>query len=338
MRTFFEHYDATKVLQKFENVLGVRPDTSCQRTEFQLPEKMGEGMIGSYRFHDGLALFVIAADLYQDWTWVFDSRKSSPVYFLFPLSGHISEEKPDGLVLKPLHTFLVKQPGGVARNMVLKKGEPVRLAVLRIDHEVFFDKKACGLEELPEKMRQIVSRGCSTGINYLMPPDSTAPEALQLINDVIHCPHSGLLRTCYVEAKARQLLAWAMQRMLREEDKPDWIDKADLLKIHKAKEILISDLKKPPTIPELSREVAINRQKLKRVFKSVYGKTIYQYLLSERMKAAKKLIAERQLTVAEVAATVGYASSSHFSRRFKEHFGMSPGHFFQLVWRKTRES
>lgn len=61
-------------------------------------------------------------------------------------------------------------------------------------------------------------------------------------------------------------------------------DENILKKIKEAKEILITELKNPPTIAELARKVSIPEYQLKSGFKELYGNTIYGYALAKKWK------------------------------------------------------
>lgn len=54
------------------------------------------------------------------------------------------------------------------------------------------------------------------------------------------------------------------------------------------------------------------------------GATLRGLLLTERMNAARLILAERDADVADAVAATGYASRSHFARHFQQAFGMSP--------------
>jgi AraC-like DNA-binding protein/quercetin dioxygenase-like cupin family protein len=54
------------------------------------------------------------------------------------------------------------------------------------------------------------------------------------------------------------------------------------------------------------------------------GETLRGLLLSERMRAAHLILAERDADVAEAIAATGYTSRSHFARHFHEAFGVLP--------------
>ncbi|QEL22480.1 AraC family transcriptional regulator [Bosea sp. F3-2] len=55
-------------------------------------------------------------------------------------------------------------------------------------------------------------------------------------------------------------------------------------------------------------------------FKALTGSTPIQYVKAMRLHEARLMIARRDKTIAEVAASVGYASPAQFSRDFKRHF------------------
>lgn len=92
----------------------------------------------------------------------------------------------------------------------------------------------------------------------------------------------------------------------------------------KARELLLEDIANPPSIKELAYKSAINEFKLKKGFKELYGQTIYGYLQSYRLNEAKKLLEKNEINVGEASALVGYKSIGHFSKIFKEHFGIKP--------------
>jgi AraC-like DNA-binding protein len=60
-------------------------------------------------------------------------------------------------------------------------------------------------------------------------------------------------------------------------------------------------------------------------FTELVGESAMRYVTRWRMSTALVRLAERDLTVAEVANSVGYESEAAFNRAFKRHVGMSPG-------------
>jgi AraC-like DNA-binding protein len=60
-----------------------------------------------------------------------------------------------------------------------------------------------------------------------------------------------------------------------------------------------------------------------RMFRDVFGSTPHDLLIEARMELAKRLIANSDLAISEVAASVGYESRYAFARLFKKRVGMT---------------
>lgn len=74
-----------------------------------------------------------------------------------------------------------------------------------------------------------------------------------------------------------------------------------------------------------------------RVFKAVTDNTAISYISQLRINKASALLATSTLSVAEVAAVVGYSDVCYFSRCFKRQKGVSPA-FFQKDARKKQNN
>ena len=59
------------------------------------------------------------------------------------------------------------------------------------------------------------------------------------------------------------------------------------------------------------------------------------YLARRRAEIAAGLLVGSQLPVGTIGAKVGWFDASHFSRRFRDHFGLSPVDYRQRFARST---
>ncbi|MCS3797682.1 helix-turn-helix transcriptional regulator [Niastella sp. OAS944] len=97
-------------------------------------------------------------------------------------------------------------------------------------------------------------------------------------------------------------------------------------KVKEAEAILIANLQKsPPRLSAIAKTLALSESTLKRYFKIIYGKSIYEYYLNRKMELARTLMMQRPHTVNEIAELMGYEKVSHFIEIFKKHHGFSPG-------------
>lgn len=68
-----------------------------------------------------------------------------------------------------------------------------------------------------------------------------------------------------------------------------------------------------------------------RSFRDVFGSTPHDLVIQARMDLAKDLIANSDLAISEVAASVGYESRFAFARSFKKHVGLTATRFRQEI-------
>lgn len=81
---------------------------------------------------------------------------------------------------------------------------------------------------------------------------------------------------------------------------------------------------RPLTIKDLSRRVAMNECYLKKGFKALTGKTVYDFQHERRIARAQQLLQQEGRSVSEVAETLHFSSISHFSTAFKKATGLKP--------------
>ena len=77
-------------------------------------------------------------------------------------------------------------------------------------------------------------------------------------------------------------------------------------------------------INALSSEMCMSRASFFRKIKSLTGVTPNSFILIYRLNRAAGMIRSREYRLNEVADLLGFSSQSHFSRCFKQHFGITP--------------
>jgi AraC-like DNA-binding protein len=97
-------------------------------------------------------------------------------------------------------------------------------------------------------------------------------------------------------------------------------------KVKEAEAILLEHLQKtPPRMGMIAKTVALSESTLKRYFKLIYGKSVYDYYLNKKMELARTIMLQKPYSVNEIAELMGYEKVSHFIEIFKKHQGCSPG-------------
>lgn len=80
-------------------------------------------------------------------------------------------------------------------------------------------------------------------------------------------------------------------------------------------------------VSRLADQVGLHRSRLAALFRKETGMSVKAYLTRHRMDEACRLLSETDLSVAEVADSVGYPSYVAFAIRFKARVRMSPLHW-----------
>ena len=82
-------------------------------------------------------------------------------------------------------------------------------------------------------------------------------------------------------------------------------------------------------IAALARSASVSPAYFSRSFKSAFGETPHQYLMSRRMERAMALLRAGELSVTEVCFAVGFSSLGSFSTQFRRFVGDSPSAYRQ---------
>jgi AraC family transcriptional activator of mtrCDE len=79
------------------------------------------------------------------------------------------------------------------------------------------------------------------------------------------------------------------------------------------------------TLDALAAEARVSRATLVRIFRRVAGLAPLAFLSELRLELARHRLASTNMSLAKLAAEVGYDSESSFARAFRRRFGVSPG-------------
>jgi len=155
----------------------------------------------------------------------------------------------------------------------------------------------------------------------------TTPEMQVILQQILQCPYRGAIKQMYLEGKVLELMALQFTQFAAAHSAvPDQVPlKANEIEcLHHAREILMQQFERPPSILALARQVGLNDCKLKQGFRQMFGTTVFGYLREYRLEQARLLLADGQLNVQEVARAIGYTHAGHFASAFKRKFGVNP--------------
>ena len=85
------------------------------------------------------------------------------------------------------------------------------------------------------------------------------------------------------------------------------------------------------SVPFVAHHVDMSPSYLTALFHKHLGISPGEYIRRVKLQESKQLIRENKLNFTEIAAELQYSTVHHFSRQFKEKFGMTPSEYAKLV-------
>jgi len=160
-----------------------------------------------------------------------------------------------------------------------------------------------------------------------------SPSMSIVLSQLFHYNLHPSIKNLYYKGKGYELLSLYFNRTEdpNAEQCPFLIDEENVMKIRKAKEIIISNMAEPPGLQELADQVKLNLKKLKMGFKQIYGDTVYGFLFDYKMDYARKLLDSGSYNVNEVGLKIGYSTGSHFIAAFKKKFATTPKKYLMAI-------
>ncbi|WP_223550234.1 helix-turn-helix transcriptional regulator [Aestuariivivens sp. NBU2969] len=153
-----------------------------------------------------------------------------------------------------------------------------------------------------------------------------SPSMAIVLNQMINYSLNSSIKSLYFKGKAYELLSLYFNRSEEAdvEQCPFLVDETNVIKIRKAKDIIVARMAEPPTLQDLADEIGLNIKKLKEGFKQIYGDSVFSFLFDYKMEFARKLLESGENNVNEVGHKVGYSTASHFIAAFKKKYGTTP--------------
>lgn len=91
-----------------------------------------------------------------------------------------------------------------------------------------------------------------------------------------------------------------------------------------AVELMEANIREPISQLDLANYVGLSQRQLQRLFQRCLMSTPSRHYLQIRLLRARELLHQTRLSLVEIASMTGFVSSSHFSKSYKEHYGLSP--------------
>lgn len=105
------------------------------------------------------------------------------------------------------------------------------------------------------------------------------------------------------------------------------LSRRDLERLAAARRMIDNQWSEKLTIDAIARACALNRSKLTRGFREIYGCSVSEALSERRLIEARRQLLITDLPVGVIGYRSGYSNNASFTRAFGRRFGVSPSDF-----------
>lgn len=136
---------------------------------------------------------------------------------------------------------------------------------------------------------------------------------------------------CFEEAAAAQLISvfTMLSRNIKSADKN--IASADSDRIYSSLKFIYKNYNTALTLSQLADIEHLSVSRYRTIFKRCTGFSPQDYIITLRIQRACELIAQSDMTVKEIAESVGYQDQLYFSRIFKSRMGIVPNRYKEYI-------
>ncbi len=91
-----------------------------------------------------------------------------------------------------------------------------------------------------------------------------------------------------------------------------------------AAELMEANIEEPLSLDIVADKVGVSRRQIERLFKRHMGTVPSKYYLEARLRRARALLLQTDLSIMEIAVACGFESPPHFSRCYRSQYGCTP--------------
>jgi transcriptional regulator GlxA family with amidase domain len=95
-------------------------------------------------------------------------------------------------------------------------------------------------------------------------------------------------------------------------------------RLAQAVRLMEAHIDQPLTVSAIARRTGVTARTLESIFRRSIGESPGAYYLRLRLQAARRLVLDTRVAMADVAGRCGFSSSAAFSRAFSRAFGAAP--------------
>lgn len=304
-------------------------ELDCDVSTLKLPADIGKGNFTGINWDTGLGLLTFEGVFAKDTYWEFGHVAPQPLYVLIFQKGKMilsHNQLEDPITLRPSQSVLFVGGESPYTRIHFSAQEETQFSILQIDRIRFYELAQCKPEEVPASFAKVIHDRMGNEPYLYIGNFGYALHTLQ--DEVLQNPYQGLARKSFFLAKSMEIFAKTLAQFNKVEnpDKPNHflVRKADLETLARLISQIKNRLHEDLRIPLLAKEAHMSVSKFKMTFKTLTNQPVSSYIRELRLARARFLLLSTDDNIVNIAQRVGYSNAGHFSKRFRERYGVLP--------------
>ena len=306
------------ILIKLAHLLG----TEVNNRRLEIPEKFGKGYCAGFVFNEHIQMLISNYELNEDIDVKNPDADASKRIIFFKFQNIFPN--PESLITGKRSEII---PSVLIATSRINTDDIISIhtntATINIEVDVDYLNRLFDLSEKSSILQSLLQNA-----QPLLFEQMIYPSLLKIVDEIVTESIDETFKLFFLRIKAEELICRLLIELEKRDEKHLYpLNIRDIQTIYKVKEQILEHLETPPIINELAANANMSPTKLKRLFKQIFGNSIFSYYQDFRMKEAARLLKSEKLSVSDTGYRLGFTNLSHFSRVFHERIGMKPKQF-----------
>lgn len=332
---FVREASVIDTIRRFAIVLNADFIEGQGEARLELDNDFGKGSIRAIQLASGLGCFLYNVFFHKDFLYFKDETLMSPLYFIYCLHGELyhsfGKEKTTTRIL-PLHNYIIHSKEDNSNVGRFVANQQVMCTSITLDQRALLEENALGSSYLKDKLLEVFET-INPGNNYRHMGKMMLAQA-DLVRDIFANDATGIVGRLYMESSILNLLSQqigAHQTAKSDVTYNSPIRKKETQTVLEIGDFIAKHISDDVTITRLQDEFGLSPAKLQSGFKHVFGKSVHTFITDTRMEHARHLIENTDLSISEIAYSIGLNSRSNFSKLFYKRFGHLPSDYQEVI-------
>ncbi|PZD76715.1 AraC family transcriptional regulator [Mesonia sp. K7] len=319
------------VIYDFAKAFHTTYSENCNEYKVEIPAEWGTGYIKGMNFKEGLGILQYDCTFKNDLAVHFTVRQVHPLKFLYGIKGsfdHIFEKGEEVHEIEKYQGCIVASENHLGHVLRFKGGVHTILSSLEIVRHDFRKQLACEFQHTDATLHNIFKdRKAENAFFY---KGFFSLQLYTIFQEIRDFQQNDLIKKIFLEGKAYNILAQQILEYYEDvnsEGNEPIIRQKEVENISRIANYIKTNLSTSQTVKALASQFGIPENKLQAGFKTLYGKTVNEYLQQQRLEVALLLLKETELNISEIVYKLGISSRSYFSKIFKKEYGIAPSEF-----------